>query len=226
MSVIQLLTILIPSFLKRKIYNVLLQHHKKYIEKNRPSNLYEFHAKHLENTIVLPNRDSLLDKLTKNGIIAELGVDKGDFSAKILARCNPASLYLIDTWDTSRYGVDKFDYVTDRFKDLIIEGKASVFRINSIEAATEFSDYYFDWIYIDTDHSYETTLRELYAYKNKVKVGGYIAGHDFVKGNFHALIKYGVIEAVTEFCTKENWELAFITIENNGNSSFALKQIL
>lgn len=102
----------------------------------------------------------------------------------------------------------------------------NAFLVHAIEAATEFSHHYFDWINIDSDHSSETTLGGLIAYKNKIKVGDYLAGHNFVKGNFNSLIKVGVPEAVLVFCTKENWELAFITLENNEKSSFALKQLL
>jgi cephalosporin hydroxylase len=117
------------------------------------------------------------------------------------------------------------EFVSSRFKPQIDNGSIHILQKDSIAAAAQFDNHYFDWVYIDTDHSYETTLQELYAYKDKIKRGGYITGHDFVKGNFNAFIRYGVIEAVAEFCTKENWELAFITIENRENFSFAIKQM-
>ncbi|MEL7133356.1 MAG: class I SAM-dependent methyltransferase, partial [Pseudomonadota bacterium] len=70
-----------------------------------------------------------------------------------------------------------------------------------------------------------TTLSELYAYAPKVKLGGLIAGHDYTMGNWITGYKYGVIEAVVEFCVKENWGIAFLTASSNESNSFAIKRI-
>jgi len=40
-------------------------------------------------------------------------------------------------------------------------GQVHIHRQTSIQAAANFADGYVDWIYIDTDHSYETTAQEL-----------------------------------------------------------------
>ncbi|MEX0773138.1 MAG: class I SAM-dependent methyltransferase, partial [Balneolales bacterium] len=85
---------------------------------------------------------------------------------------------------------------------------------------------YFDWIYIDTDHSYETTRDELRLYASKVKQGGIIAGHDYVKGNWITTYRYGVIEAVHEFCVNNDWELIYLTAEPIENQSFAIRRTL
>jgi cephalosporin hydroxylase len=44
--------------------------------------------------------------------------------------------------------------------------------------ALEFQDGYFDWVYIDGDHSYEAVLNDLKAWYPKVKPGGYLALDD------------------------------------------------
>ena len=46
--------------------------------------IFEIQNKHLVNAKMLPNREQLLENLPKNGIVAELGVDNGRFSEKIL----------------------------------------------------------------------------------------------------------------------------------------------
>ena len=38
-------------------------------------------------------------------------------------------------------------------------------------------------------------------------------------------MKYGVIEAVHEFCVTRNWEIIGMTLEWHGHNSFALKRI-
>ena len=94
----------------------------------------------------------------------------------------------------------------------------------STDVANDFSDNYFDWIYIDTDHSYTTTKAELEMYASKMKAGGIIAGHDYTMGNWKGLIRYGVIEAVYEFCHKQNWEIIYITMDLNEYPSFAIRK--
>src|SRR6056297_2247811 len=122
--------------------------------------------KHMQNCELLLNRIELLKKLGKKGVIAELGVDKGEFSENILQISEPSSLHLIDLWGSERYDDSKFKSVRSKFSK------------------------YFDWIYIDTDHSYETTKEELFKYAPKVKDHGIIAGHDYSLGNWIKEYRY------------------------------------
>jgi hypothetical protein len=95
----------------------------------------------------------------------------------------------------------------------------------STDAAGDFQDDYFDWIYIDTDHSHKTTLEELLKYASKVKKDGIIAGHDYSMGNWVRSYRYGVIEAVHEFCVVYGWELVYLTLEPIEKQSFAIRRI-
>jgi len=49
------------------------------------------------------------------GIVAEVGVDEGNFSKEILSITKPKMLYLIDAWGSKRVGDDKFNKVQNRF---------------------------------------------------------------------------------------------------------------
>ena len=53
--------------------------------------------------------------------------------------------------------------------------------MDSINATDLFDNEFFDWIYIDTDHSYETTYKELNSWSSKIKQDGVIAGHDYME---------------------------------------------
>jgi len=186
---------------------------------------FEINSRNIQNTKLLVDRSELLNMLPKNGTVAEIGVDEGDFSELILKITNPHKLHLIDFWGSKRYNQEKREKVEKKFKEEIVN---SVVEINlglSTQVAGIFPDCYFDWIYIDTDHSYKTTITELELYKNKVKENGIIAGHDFILGNWNDVVRYGVIEAVYEFCTKYNWEILYITAELNNNPSFAIRRM-
>ncbi len=187
---------------------------------------FKIESKHIRGCELVANRIELLKRLPKQGMVAELGVDEGYFSDLIVEYCTPQKLHLVDTWSSRRYNDGKFSKVTSKFKKQIESGSVKIHRKLSTEASSEFNDYYFDWIYIDTDHRYRTTLDELYAFSKKVKKGGLIAGHDYVMGNWSKSIKYGVVEAVAEFCVKENWRIKYLTADYTENQSFALQQII
>ena len=86
-------------------------------------------------------------------------------------------------WDYQKYaGV--LELVREKFSEEIKSKKIEILRSNSIDAAKLFQNNYFDWIYVDTDHSYSTTIQELNAYESKIKSNGFICGHDYVMGNW------------------------------------------
>lgn len=182
--------------------------------------------KHMRNCQLVLDRERLLDRLPHWGTVAELGVDRGDFSERILARARPGTLHLVDLWNTDRYHDGLFAQTRARFADPIDRGQVQIHRKSSLDAAGDFADAHFDWIYIDTDHSYETTARELRLYAPKVRPDGLIAGHDYVMGNWVSSYRYGVIEAVHEFCVEQDWELAFLTVDQTESPSFAIRRRL
>jgi predicted O-methyltransferase YrrM len=187
--------------------------------------IYELTARHLRRLQVLPTRIEMLEYLPKGGIVAEIGVDKGDFSAEILRVAKPSKLHLVDVWSSKRYHEGLQKVVEAKFASEIASGTVEINKGLSTEAVTQFPDDYFDWIYIDTDHMYATTRDELALYAPKVKPGGIIAGHDFIIGNWASLVRYGVQEAVYEFCCRNDWELRYMTMENAGFPSFAIQRI-
>jgi hypothetical protein len=208
---------IVPKFIKRGILALLRQI-------SEPVPRRDLRIEHVEHAKILPDRIELLHRLPKNGVVAELGVDEGSFSESILRICTPRKLHLVDAWETKRYSEQKMHSVERKFSREIGDSTVAVHRGFSTDLADEFGDGYFDWIYIDTDHSFKTTRAELEAYRTKVKEGGIIGGHDYAPGNWDAMVRYGVIEAVYDFCVTQDWELIFITAEANGYPSFAIRK--
>lgn len=226
--------IIIKKLLPRHYKRALLEHYTKVVRQMHAALFTQYEAKiplsqlqhkHIGHLKALPSRLTLLDNLPKHAVVAEIGVDTGEFSEAILKYNNPKKLHLIDAWASSRYHKGKRDFVVDRFSSAIADGQVVLHEGYSTDRAVDFPDGYFDWIYIDTDHSYKTTLAELELYRTKVKPNGYIAGHDFIIGNWTGLVRYGVIDAVYEFCIKYNWELVYLTMEHKAHPSFAIRKI-
>lgn len=150
------------------------------------------------------------------GIIAEIGVFMGDFSQHILDTCHPHELYLIDLWkqQTGKYECDPtnkepleqyYEDVCKRFQNAL---EVRIVRKYSLVAAAMFPDHFFDWIYLDCDHTYDSVKNDWFAWKPKVKKGGWFAGHDWTDGCCawvevkQALTDCGV---VPDIITDEEW---------------------
>jgi len=136
----------------------------------------------------LHDRDTMIATLPKGGVIAEIGVDWGEFSKYILAQAKPKLLYLIDCWlQQSRAvcGSDPANYephlkqkayqqVLDWFGN---NPQCRVMRNFSLYAACTFPDGYFDWIFLDANHL--QCHQDMEAWWPKIKSGGWMTGHDY-----------------------------------------------
>jgi len=164
-------------------------------------------------------REFILRRMPRHGVVAEIGVDLGDFSEKILALNRPRELHLIDPWtvESGEYrqrmpagagpaveshrkldSVARFDIVRDRFASEIAGGGVMLHRADSQVAGAEFPDRCFDWVYIDGNHSYEFVRQDLELYYRKLKPGGFIVCDDYHHAGFW---DDGVTRAVDEFMT-------------------------
>jgi hypothetical protein len=187
----------------------------------------ELERKHIKNVKILFDREELLSQMPKDSVCAEIGVNRGEFSQKILSIVHPKTLHLIDAWgDPTRYHDELKVEVRNRFKEEIASEQVIVDVGFSTDILKTFPDHYFDWVYLDTDHTYKTTKDELDILKTKVKLNGVIAGHDYTLGNWVTGFRYGVVEAVHELCVKDDWELVYLTNETHQCRNFAIKKLL
>lgn len=166
-------------------------------------------------------RKDMLYEFPINGIIAELGVFKGDFSQQIIDTCKPKKIVLIDAWymfSTIMSGDENGNNIEYHIADNLYLEVLKRFENNSIvEIERDFTnilktydDNYFDAIYIDADHSYEAVKKDLNNAYQKVKDGGIIAGHDyeFNLEKAHCTYPFGVKQAVDEFCIEHNLSIS------------------
>ena len=74
-----------------------------------------------------------------------------------------------------------------------------VVRDYSVNAADKFDKGFFDFVYLDADHSFESTYADMVAWWPTVRAGGVLAGHDYVECELPNGVHFGVIEAVQRF---------------------------
>lgn len=170
----------------------------------------------------------LLEALPKNAVCAELGVFRGDFSAEILNRTHPKTLYLVDLFegvmrsgDRNGENVIAIDMreemrnVRKRFKanpEVVVIRSCSWKWLALCKAAS------LDWIYIDTSHNYEDTQKELLHSWDVVKPRGFICGHDY---SHHFP---GVMCAVNEFVQRYGMDLELFSGDSLPSFRFIRQQ--
>lgn len=166
-------------------------------------------------------RERLLKQLPREAVCAEIGVWTGDFSERILRRTRPKLLHLVDPWQfqpqyPERYyggsiagnqeDMDRvFDDLRTRFAN---DPRVVVHRGTSVDVLSSFPNAYFDWVYIDGNHSYEFVIDDLRLCLAKTKPGGLIAGDDYTWAPDQA---YPVRRAVQVF-VEENRLVEYLTI--------------
>jgi hypothetical protein len=78
---------------------------------------------------------------------------------------------------------------------------------DDLEILPTFEEGYFDWMYFDTTHTYEQTVKELAMAAKLVKPDGIICGDDWRDDPSHP--HYGVRRAVEEFCAASDFKLVY-----------------
>ena len=139
--------------------------------------------------------------------------------------CNPQSLFLIDCWKlfsqdifgdyktfTSAHWDKMHDKVKEKFKS---NNNVTIDRNMSSEAIGNYQDNSLDFVYIDANHKYEFVKEDLEMWYPKVKVGGWIGGHDFN-------LKIHVEKAVTEFFSDKK---GTVIVTNEMPSSYFYNKI-
>lgn len=179
--------------------------------------------------------DETWQRIPSNSTGVEIGVWRGDTSAKFLRRA--AHLHLVDSWSVVPYvendehgGYDAYldryakmvgsrdpedfqkyyDFVYESVRTRFADSPVTVHRMPSQDFFVKFQNQV-DWVYVDGDHSYEGCLRDLQGSLGIVRPGGTIFGDDYTN-------KPGVRRAVDEFVTRTG--LAF---ENFHGSQYRIE---
>ena len=157
--------------------------------------------------------------------ICEVGVrDGGNF--KELIKHGPKRAVAVDCWVDDKiiahndylYTQEELDNQYETFKaEMADKPFVDIRRGYSFDVARDFPSEYFDFVYIDADHTYEGVKRDLHDWYPKVKTGGLFCGHDYVnktKKLRAGYLRFGVAQAVDEF-VRNNDIKTFFTAPNS-----------
>ncbi len=140
----------------------------------------------------------------------EIGVRNGKSLARWL-KASPEVMVAVDSWKDdkilphndlcrSQERLDNEFKAIDAWRSEY--PSLQVLRMYSQEASVKFTDEYFDFIFIDADHSYEGVKADLNSWYPKLRSGGLFCGHDYLEtvgGRRKNTYSFGVIKAVDEF---------------------------
>jgi len=166
----------------------------------------------------------ILESLPKGGIVAEIGTYKGEMSRAILDICDPKKLFLIDCWEMSVNLQDELAFHNHDEGEVIYQGVLNYFsneiKSKQIEIVREYStkcfnrfpNNFFDWIFIDADHTYNGVMNDLVNFSSKVKDGGFILGHDYTNHEDAKKQNFGVVEAVNDFVIRNKYQFLALTL--------------
>jgi predicted O-methyltransferase YrrM len=125
----------------------------------------------------------LLDLIAQNikpeMVILEVGSFAGVSSELFAIHCD--TLYCVDSWANSEeYEANTMGLAESLF-DILVANHDNIRKIkdSSENASALFEDEFFDMVYIDADHAYDSVKSDIKYWFPKVKQGGFIAGHDF-----------------------------------------------
>jgi len=145
----------------------------------------------------------------KSIIAVEIGTLFGDNAENICDNLNVWKIYLIDPYEENKRYLDlepdkdqekltKSEEVAHKKLELNHYWKLNWIKKYSDDALDDIPQA--DFIYIDGEHSYKQTKKDMINYWDKLKVGGILAGHDITNSHDN----HGVAQAFVEFCEEEN----------------------
>ena len=175
--------------------------------------------------------------VNKKKYILEIGVHEGKFSELLLNKFQPQKMYLVDPWiyesdfiyKKALYGGnfsslegqkildDRYEKVKLKFKKQIKSGQIILIRKRSEEVFKLFEDNFFDFIYIDGNHTFEYVKADIANSLKKIKDEGVIICDDY--GNI-GWWEDGVSKAVNQLCNENIVKKIFVK-----NSQCVLKKI-
>lgn len=160
----------------------------------------------------------------------------GDFSDVILKEMQPDHFYAIDWFNKDNpyicmwgrqelveSGMSHEEWYRNKYKEEISNGKMTVCSGLSWECLSGFEDGYFDFIYIDACHDYESISKDIEVAVKKIKDGGIIQFNDYTLWDILGGAHYGVVPAVNKMISETGAEVLYYCMSLLGYCDITVK---
>lgn len=140
--------------------------------------------------IEIPNVDRLdMMKLFNDlgfKVGVEIGTERGVFAKSICNQIPGVQLTCVDPWLAYKgyrehVSQERLDGFYEETKERLADYDVTLIRKFSTDAVEDFEDNSLDFVYIDGNHEYRHTVNDIALWTPKVKIGGIVAGHDYIK---------------------------------------------
>jgi len=179
----------------------------------KPKELKEVH---LKNCKILPNRNLILNKIPSGTVVCEIGTLSGAYAREIMNRVKPSEFHIFDIDFSS------FDYVF--FQEFIDSGLVKLHLGDSSTELAKFEDAYFDFIYIDGDHSYEGAKKDAEVAHSKLKLSGIIGFNDYTTWSPLESKPYGVVKVANDIIHNHNYQAIYLGFNPEGYHDLFVKK--
>ena len=180
--------------------------------------------------------DMLLRLAPQKGlVIGEVGVGLGKFSRFLLNHMSPRTFVAFDLFDLhtmpdlwGRSSQDIFLGLPHRtYYERILAYHRHRMVIEQGESHIRLATYpakYFDILYIDADHRYESVRRDATAGAPLVKPDGLLVFNDYMMCDHMGHAPFGVIPAVHELIATSDWKVAGFSLQPQMYCDIALRR--
>ncbi len=185
-------------------------------------------SKHMPDARLFANRNDLIACLTsaRGGVVAEVGVAQGEFSQILLNELQPSQFFALDTFelhlipmvwgiptDVLLQGKSHLEFYRDRFSSL---GDRIVIKQGlSDESLKTLPDKYFDLIYIDAGHDYDSVKLDADLSRQKLKAQGILIFNDYIMFDHIRRVPYGVVQVVNEMVVNDGWQVIGLALHRD-----------
>jgi hypothetical protein len=194
---------------------------------------------HVEGARLFSDRNELIKSLSYlvKPSVAELGLAYGDFSRFLIDQLRPQCFHAYDVFTmheqpiiwgkpTSEIfnGLTHRQFFDKRFQKEIAGGQVTVFEGDSSTNLNNRDDGFYDIIYVDAGHTYDSVLKDAMVSIKKLKRNGFLIFNDYIMFDYFANMHYGIVYVVNDLCVNHGWKITHFALQNFMFCDVAIKQ--
>jgi hypothetical protein len=173
---------------------------------------------HIDGARLMANRVDMLSVLEvpERSVIAEVGVEYGDFSQALIERFRPREFHAFDLFPMSdRDGLPHIEYYRRRLASNGASAQVKIYEGDSSTQLAQRPDESYDLIYIDGDHTYEGVRKDAHVSLRKMKRHGLLVFNDYKMQDHLYNVAFGVVHVVNDLCVNHGFRMTHFALQNS-----------